>query len=206
MAALRAMSQARYEAESGGHYALRFDHYLHFTSPIRRYADLEVHRALRQLVRGEPASEDPEKREAERLLRLGLWLSGRERVATEAERDAEALAGCALMAPRGGERFRAEVTGATEYGLFVRLESPAVSGLVPMRELAGRWEIDEAAGALVGEESGARYAPGDRLEVRLLSVDADRARISFRIDPGKGTSAARRDSRKRSRAGASNPL
>lgn len=200
MAVLRSMSQARYEAESAGHYALRFEHYLHFTSPIRRYADLEVHRTLRRLIRGEPASHEPGKQASERLARLGLWLSGRERVATEAERDAEALACCALMAGRTGERLKAEVTGATEYGLFIRLESPSVSGLVPMRELEGRWELDAADGeALVSDDSGARIAVGDRLTVRLLSIDVDRARLAFRIDRGKRSAGATRTPRSRSR-------
>ncbi len=193
MAVLRAMSQARYEAESGGHYALRFEHYLHFTSPIRRYADLEVHRALRRLIRGEPAAATPDsgRSEHERLARLGLWLSGRERLAMEAERDAEALAGCVLMADRMDEVFAARVTGATEYGLFIRLESPCVSGLVPMRALEGRWEVDLETETLVADRSGARIAVGDALRVRLLSVDVDRARLAFRIDPGNRRSGQR---------------
>ena len=187
MAVLRAMSQARYEAESGGHYALRFDHYLHFTSPIRRYADLEVHRTLRRLIRGEPAAGAPERdrSERERLARLGLWLSGRERLATEAERDAEALASCALMAGRMDEVFEAEVTGATEYGLFIRLASPCVSGLIPMRTLDGRWEVDAETETLVADRSGAAIAVGDALRVRPLSVDFDLARLAFRIDSDK---------------------
>lgn len=185
MAVLRAMSQARYEAESRGHYALRFEHYVHFTSPIRRYADLEVHRSLRRLIRGEPARADSERSEKERLARLGLWLSGRERLATDAERDAEALAACTLMADRVGEVFAAEVTGATEYGLFVRLESPCVTGLVPMRELEGRWEVDPETETLVADRSGARVSVGDALRVRLISVDVDRARLAFRIDAGR---------------------
>ena len=182
MAALRSMSQARYEAVSGGHHALRFDHYLHFTSPIRRYADLEVHRGLRRLIRGVSLGSEETTQHAERCDRVARWLSGRERVATEVERDAEALASCALLADRVGERFMAEVTGATEFGLFIRLESPSVSGLVPMRTLDGRWEVEEDGEALVGERSGARIAVGDRIKVRLLGTDFDRARLSFNLD------------------------
>jgi len=201
MAVLRAMSQARYEADSRGHYALRFEHYLHFTSPIRRYADLEAHRALRRLIRGEPAAStsDSGRSEHERLARLGLWLSGRERLAIEAERDAAALASCALMADRIDEPFAAEVTGATEYGLFIRLESPCVSGLVPMRELEGRWEVDPETETLVADRSGARIAVGDALRVRLLSVDVDRARLAFRIDPGKRRARGRESGAARER-------
>jgi len=123
--------------------------------------------------------------EVERLARLGLWLSGRERVATEVERDAEALACCALMAGRTGERFQAEVTGATEYGLFIRLVSPSVSGLVPMRELEGHWDVAGDGESLVSDRTGARIAVGEALHVRLLSVDSDRARLAFRVDRGR---------------------
>jgi ribonuclease R len=194
MAALRSMSQARYEAVSRGHYALRFDHYLHFTSPIRRYADLDVHRALRRLIRGEVAEAGSAAMKKDRVERLSIWLSGRERLATDAERDADAMACCALMSGREGERFKAEVTGATEYGLFIRVERPSVSGLVPMRVLEGRWEVDEADEALA-DGTGARIAVGDSVHVRLLSVDVDRGRLAFRLQSEKGTKGANRSPR-----------
>lgn len=178
VAALRSMSQARYEPASQGHYALRFDHYLHFTSPIRRYADLEVHRALKAMLRDETAEVGKNAGNAERL---AIWLSGRERVATEVERDAQALACCSMMNGREGQRFDARVTGATEYGLFVRLESPAASGLVPMRALPGCWIHDPEDDVLIGERSGARIRPGDRISVRLVEVDADRLRLGFAL-------------------------
>lgn len=179
VAALRSMSQARYASESGGHYALRFDHYLHFTSPIRRYADLAVHRALRQLMRGEPAERGGAE-DADRAERLALWLSGRERVATEAERDAQALAACAIMAGREGQAFDAAVVSPTEFGLFVRLVRPAVDGLVPMRLLGGRWTFDPDEEVLVEAGGRRRHGAGDTLRVRLVSVDPDRGRLAFR--------------------------
>lgn len=179
MAALRAMSQARYSTDAGGHYALRFDHYLHFTSPIRRYADLEVHRALRRWMRGERDGAAAAEAERERLARTALWLSGRERVAQEAERDARALASCALMAGRGGERIAARVTSVTEFGLFVRLDSPAVEGLVPLRGLDGEWSFDEDADALVSRGGDRRIEVGDAMTVKLVEVDVDRARLAF---------------------------
>jgi len=191
-AALRSMSQARYEPESKGHYALRFDHYLHFTSPIRRYADLEVHRALRRLIRGEPAPPD-----SGGAADLAAWLSGRERVAQEAERDAQALAACALMAGREGETFSARITGASEFGVFVRVEAPAVTGLVPMRALDGRWDYDESEDAIVQAGGRARLETGASIRVRLSEVDPDRARLAFGIsgrlaaDEGRGRRRAR---------------
>jgi ribonuclease R len=181
VAALRSMSQARYEAESGGHYALKFKHYVHFTSPIRRYSDLEVHRALKRMLRGDSPASGTSTRKSNRAARLAIWLSGRERVATEVERDAEALACCAIMDGREGEQFTARVTAATEYGLFVRLESPATSGLVPMRTLEGNWVHEPEDDALFGERSGMRIGLGDLISVRLLEVDPDRARIAFEL-------------------------
>jgi ribonuclease R len=181
MAALRSMSQARYQLDSAGHYALRFDHYLHFTSPIRRYADLEVHRALRKLIRDEPAAETRDARMIERAESVSIWLSGRERVAQEAERDAAALASCAMMGGHEDENFEAEVTGATEFGLFIRLEAPSVSGLLPIRLLDGRWELVEEEEALISQGGRQRIGVGDILRVRLIEVDSDRARLTFRL-------------------------
>ena len=191
-AALRSLSQARYEAVSRGHYALRFEHYVHFTSPIRRYADLDVHRALKKLIRGESTRESGGERASKSSARLAIWLSGRERVAVEVERDAEAMAACAIMSGREGERFWARVMAATEYGLFVRLESPAVRGLVPMRALDGHWIHDPDQEALLGERSGTRIGLGDRIAVRLLEVDVNRGRIAFRMASSPGRSRGRR--------------
>lgn len=193
LAALRSMSQARYQVKSEGHYALRFDHYLHFTSPIRRYADLEVHRVLRRLIRGEAEARDPKGENAERAERVAAWLSGRERVAQEAERDANALAACSLMRGRESARFEAAVTGVSDFGVFVRLASPApaVEGLVPVRTMRGRWDLDPEGEALVQQGSQARLAIGDALRVQLTEVDPDRARLTFAMLGPKRPTPAR---------------
>ncbi|MHA7837988.1 MAG: ribonuclease R family protein [bacterium] len=181
MAALRSMSQARYALEPRGHHALQFEHYLHFTSPIRRYADLEVHRALKRLLAGVSESKRLEAKHAERSARLAIWLSGRERLAVDAERDAAALACCALLSGREGESFGARVTAASEFGLFVRLDSPAASGLVPIRTMEGEWIHDPEAEVLRAPRSGARIGLGDAIEVRLMEVDSDRGRLAFTL-------------------------
>ena len=184
-AVLRSMSQARYAAASAGHYALHFDHYVHFTSPIRRYADLEVHRSLKALIADgrerEPGGPEALRTPDGAAERLAVWLSGRERVAVEVERDAGSLAACAIMHGREGERFAATVTSATEFGLFVRLDAPAVEGLVPLRVMDGEWSFDAESEALVGPRSGRRFSTGDRVRVELLDVDADRLRLAFRL-------------------------
>ena len=207
LATLRSMSQARYEARSRGHFALQFPHYLHFTSPIRRYADLVVHRALKRLLRGEigeiggrgargepdesPTARDAAGGEAD-LERLAAWLSGRERVAVDAEREAAAFACCALLAGREGEAFEAEVTGIGEHGLFVRLTRPAASGLVPLRSLDRRWRLDEEGEFLEEGRAGRRIEVGSPIRVRLAHVDGDRGRIAFAL-AGTGDVPSRRE-------------
>ncbi len=178
-AALRALSQARYAVESAGHYALRFEHYVHFTSPIRRYADLMVHRALRRWLRGEAESATSVEAAGERAEGVALWLSARERIAQEAERDAVSMASCALMADRVGERFDARVVGLAKFGIFVRLDQPAVEGLLPLRAVEGTWILDPAGDALVSTAAGRRVQLGDPVGVRLVDVDPDRVRLTF---------------------------
>ncbi len=202
LAALRTMSQARYEADSRGHYALRFDHYLHFTSPIRRYADLEVHRALKHLIRGGSQMAAAGMRDGEAISRLAVWLSGRERVAIAVERDAESLACCAILQGREGERFRARVSSVSEFGLFIRTESPAAQGLVPMQTLEGEWRHDADEEILIGPRGSSRIEVGDTLEVQLLEVDSDRGRLAFRM-AGSDLAAAPAGRRARSRQSSS---
>lgn len=184
LATLRSMSQARYEPASLGHFALQFPHYLHFTSPIRRYADLAVHRSLKRLLRGEGAGARNDPAGGSELEGLAIWLSGRERVAVETERDAVAYACCALLTGREGESFEADVTGVGVHGLFVRLVRPAASGLVPFGRLDRRWRLDEAAELLEDDRGGRRIEVGTRLAVRLVHVDDDRGRIAFTLAGG----------------------
>lgn len=181
LATLRAMSQARYEPNSRGHFALQFPHYLHFTSPIRRYADLAVHRSLKQWLRGESRARIEGAGASSALEGLSIWLSGRERLAALAEREAVAFACCALLAGREGELFDAEVTGVGVHGLFVRLERPAASGLVALARMDRRYRLDEAAEVLEDEGSGRRIEVGTRVRVRLTHVDDDRGRLAFTL-------------------------
>ncbi len=187
-ATLRSMSQARYEPEPRGHFALQFEHYLHFTSPIRRYADLDVHRALKRMIRDEPdpstlhGAEGGADGEVDGgIAALSIWLSGRERVAMEAEREADSLACCALMQGREGDFFEAKVTGATEFGLIIRVDAPSVNGLIPMRAMDGYWAYEPETDSIVGARSGRRITLGDKLAVRLVEVDSERARLGFKL-------------------------
>lgn len=172
-AALRAMRLARYEAACRGHYALGFEHYVHFTSPIRRYADLTVHRALADLVEEHrtPARPDVPRRVAGRL----SWL---ERRAEAAEREMVDIKKATLMRSRVGEEFDATVTGVAAHGLYVTLDAPFVEALVHVSRLPGYFHFDEAAHALVASRGGRRFGIGDRLRVLVDAVDPIKAHIN----------------------------
>jgi len=182
---LRAMTQARYGADCRGHFALAFSHYTHFTSPIRRYADLVVHRALQALVAADPGgrrgSGKPDRRGLERMQRVAGRTSWRERVAVDAEREAVDLQKCAFLASRVGEEFSASMTGAAPFGLWLTLDDHFVEGLVHVSALSEFVEYDERRHSFTAQRSGERFELGDRFQVRVESVDQIRARIDFRI-------------------------
>jgi ribonuclease R len=180
--ALRSMRPARYDPRCLGHFALAFDAYLHFTSPIRRYADLVAHRALRDAIAD---SADARRRAAARDARLAAWAERTslcERTAMTAEREAVDLAKCVFMKPRLGERFDATVTRVARHGFYATLDPFFVEGLVPARDLRGRFELDERAIALVARGSGERFALGDRVRVRVAQVDLVRGWIDFALE------------------------
>lgn len=173
--ALRAMRRARYAERDTGHYALGFESYTHFTSPIRRYADLVVHRALRRLMSGRGGGAAPHAD----LVTLAARVSMRERVGEAAERDMVALKKCAFMAERLGEEFDATVSGVARHGFYVTLDRWFVEGLVHVATLSGYAVLDERAHALVIRGSGRRWGLGDRVRVRVDSVDRAKAWVNF---------------------------
>ncbi len=174
--ALRCMRRALYEAHSRGHFALAFPHYLHFTSPIRRYADLVVHRALGALLAGGVGDARPESLEG-----VAARISWCERVATEAEREVVDLAKCAFMAPRVGREFDGSISGVARHGLYVTLDEWFVDGLVHVSTLPGYFRFDEKRFTLVAKRSGVRFRLGDRLRIRVDAVDLIAAHINFSI-------------------------
>ena len=163
---LRTQSQAIYSPENLGHFGLNLSHYAHFTSPIRRYADLTVHRALiRALKLGDDGATDAEE---QRLAETAEHISTTERASMAAERDATARYISAFLADRVGLEFEGRVSGVTRFGLFIRLDETQADGLAPISSFGPeRWIHDEAAHALVGENSGQRFPLGMRVEVRL---------------------------------------
>jgi ribonuclease R len=163
---LRSQSQAEYSPNNIGHFGLALRRYAHFTSPIRRYADLIVHRALvRGLRLGDGGLTEGE---VERLDQTAEEISGLERRAMAAERDSNDRYIAAYMSDRIGAEFVGRISGVTRFGLFVRLAETGADGLIPVRSLGREFfQHDERAHALVGERSGLTFRLGARVTVRL---------------------------------------
>ncbi|MBX5480443.1 MAG: ribonuclease R [Myxococcaceae bacterium] len=177
---LRAMMQAVYSAESVGHYGLGATHYLHFTSPIRRYPDLIVHRLLKEhWARGGKVPPKAEReRQEERLEALAVQSSERERAAVDVEREVVAFYQTLLMKDRVGEQFAATVASVTDFGFFVELDELHVEGLVRGEALGPHFEFDPAQHALVWPD-GRRVKVGQKLTVQLLSANVQRRQLDF---------------------------
>jgi ribonuclease R len=164
---LRSQAQATYEPENIGHFGLALRRYCHFTSPIRRYADLLVHRALITAFDlgegGLSGAEDPA-----RFAELARHVSMTERRAAKAERDTADRLVAAFLAQGVGATFRGRIQGVTRFGLFVHLDDTGADGLLPISSLgAERFRLDEARHTLTGERSRTRYTLGDDIVVRL---------------------------------------
>ena len=201
---LRSMQQAIYTASNAGHFGLAYDAYTHFTSPIRRYPDLLVHRVIKALLAGKryqllpsELTRTPEARRGGRQPQknakpvsqeTAVWeaagghCSANERRADEASRDVEAWLKCRYMREHLGEEFSGTVSAVAGFGLFVTLDALYVDGLVHITELGGEYyRFDEARQELRGERSGLRYAVGTRVRVQVSRVDLDGRKIDFRM-------------------------
>ncbi|MBO6636491.1 MAG: ribonuclease R [Roseitalea sp.] len=180
---LRSQSQAEYSPDNIGHFGLNLKRYAHFTSPIRRYADLIVHRALiRALGLGDGGDELPEM-DLDQLREIAGLISSAERRAVNAERDTVDRLTAEHLAERVGETFDARVSGMASAGLFVTLDGLGADGFIPASKLGDDYyRHDEALHAMVGERSGAGYRLGDPVEVRLAEVQAMAGAIRFDME------------------------
>jgi ribonuclease R len=176
---LRTMKLARYHEQNLGHFGLATGMYAHFTSPIRRYPDLVVHRALRALRRGAPAGAGGP---GERLPEMAEHLSAMERRADEAERELVEWKKVRFMADKLGESYAGYVIGVQAYGLFVELTEIYVQGLVHVSSMADDYyRFDEKAHRLKGENTGKAYRLGDKVEVQVVRVDLERRQIDLAL-------------------------
>jgi ribonuclease R len=177
---IRSLAQAVYQQTNIGHFGLALQEYAHFTSPIRRYPDLLVHRAIKAAVL--PQSESGHAYTAAELLALGTETSQRERRADEASRDVMGYLKCLYMLPRIGETFDATISTALEFGLFVQLKDMPIDGLVHISAIPGDyWELEEGGMGLVGQRTGRRWQLGEAVRVRLNRVDLTQRQIDFEL-------------------------
>jgi ribonuclease R len=177
---IRSLAQAVYQQTNIGHFGLALEEYAHFTSPIRRYPDLLVHRAIKAAVL--PNSTSGHRYTTAELQTLGAESSQRERRADDASRDVMGYLKCLYLQPRVGETFDATITSALEFGLFVQLKEMPIDGLVHISAIPGDyWELEHGGMGLVGRRTGRRWQLGDAVRVRLSRVDLTQRQIDFEL-------------------------
>lgn len=195
MMLLRSLKQAVYAPDNVGHFGLALDTYTHFTSPIRRYADLLVHRGIKAVLRQQSAKlaglEGACAYETEAMAQLGEQCSFTERRADDATRQVVDWLRCEFMRDKMGQEFHGTVSGVTAFGLFVRLDEVHVEGLVHVTSLSNDYyHYDPARQRLSGERTGQSFRFGDRLQVKVVRVDLDERKIDFdliKLVSGKNT-------------------
>ncbi|WP_410772466.1 ribonuclease R [Fontibacillus sp. BL9] len=179
---LRSMKQAKYDAESTGHFGLAAEFYTHFTSPIRRYPDLVIHRIIREVI--EHGGALPEARQeylASRMQEIAQQSSERERVAVDAERDTEQLKKAEFMLDKVGEEFPGIISSVTSFGMFIELEN-TVEGLIRLSAMTDDYyHFHEQHMALIGERTSKIYRIGDEVKIRVARVNMDDHTIDFEM-------------------------
>ncbi len=170
--AIRTMSKAIYTTENIGHFGLGFDYYTHFTSPIRRYADLMVHRILEKMKRNE-------RIDIRSLNQIAVHISERERAAMEAERESIKYKQVEYIREHLGEEFEGRISGIIDRGLFVELIDSLVEGFLPFHTMKEDFEVDEARLTVKGKHTRRTLSMGDRIRVRVIEADLDRRRVEL---------------------------
>ncbi len=187
MMVLRSMQQATYSPANQGHFGLALERYMHFTSPIRRYPDLVVHRAIKQVLQGGKLAT------MEWLVAAGTQSSMTERRAEQVGWAVDAWLKCDFLAPRVGETLSGVIAGLADFGLFVELQGYYVQGLLHVSELGGDYFHHRPASmSMVGERSGRRFTLGDELEVRLTGVQPELGRLDLELVGGASRRRRRR--------------
>ncbi len=174
---LRSLEMAIYSSKNGSHFALNYPEYTHFTSPIRRYPDLVVHRMIKRVLND--TGDNPEESV---LTSLAEQSSRTERRAESCARDAESWLKAELMKSRVGERFDAVVTDCRHFGVFVQLDSPYVDGMIHVSDLGYEYfSYEESSRNLVSDRTGKRFCIGDSLKVRVAGADPELGHVNFEL-------------------------
>ncbi len=193
---LRSLRQAQYSPINLGHFGLSYEAYTHFTSPIRRYPDLLIHRAIKAVLQQQkyqPAIEAGESAEAA-WEKIGLHCSMTERRADEATRDVDNWLKCYYMQDRIGEEYEGSIAAVVPFGIFVALDEIHVEGLVHVSELgADYFHYDEAGHVMVGERTGRRFRLADRVRIKVMRADLETNKIDFRLVEGTPLRAQGKD-------------
>ena len=173
---LRSMQKARYSPENVGHFGLASSCYCHFTSPIRRYPDLCIHRIIKEILHG--GYENAIQKYGEFVEQASAQSSDRERKSADAERDVDDLYKTMYMSERIGEEYDAVISGVTSFGLFAELPN-TIEGFIPLESLYGTYKFDDTRFTLTG--NGESYSLGETLRVKVIDVDFYRRRTEFRL-------------------------
>lgn len=177
---LRSMQQAKYSEEPRGHYGLAAEDYTHFTSPIRRYPDLIVHRLIHQYIKGRPTPKESERLEA-KLPEIAIHSSQMERRAVDAERATDALKKAEFMLDKVGEEFEGMISSITSFGIFIQLPN-TVEGLVRLSNLTDDYyNFNQQHLLLIGERTGKVYRIGQKVKIQVTSVNIEERQIDFDI-------------------------
>ena len=182
MLLLRSQMQARYQAACDGHFGLGLTHYAHFTSPIRRYPDLLLHRAIKHVLARKKAASFPYT--LSQMEALGEHCSMAERRADDASRDVVAWLKCEYMRGRVGESFTGTVTGVTGFGMFVELDGVYVDGLVHVSNMGEYFEFDAKRQRLTASRSGQSFTLGQKVAVKLVHVSLEERKVDLELDRG----------------------
>src|SRR3989344_4578996 len=177
-AAVRSMSKAAYSTKNIGHFGLAFQYYTHFTSPIRRYPDLMVHRILERYLKNEPIP----KNEFSRFEKIAQEASEKEITIQEAERDSIKYKQIEFMQDKVGQEFKVVISGVTEWGMYVEDPDTKVEGLVRIKDLGDDYyRLDKKNYCIVGERTKKKFSLGDSIRVRLAAADLDRKTLDFKL-------------------------